>query len=120
MKIPNTEYNTLELPLYSVNGIDQPQTSNVRARVADREVVALVDSGASHNFVLKTLIKELGLVVDESVFWSKSQTWMPRVVLRVDLGQCQIHNEGYMFELGGIDLFVEVDWLRTLGDVLLN
>lgn len=72
METPNTEYNTMELPLYSVNGIDQPQTSKVRARVADQEVVAMVDSGASHNFVSKTLIKELGLVVDESVCFGVS------------------------------------------------
>lgn len=49
----NTEYNSLELPLYSVNGINQPQTLKVKVRMGDREVAVMVDSGASHNFVSK-------------------------------------------------------------------
>lgn len=63
----NAEYNTLELPLYFVNGINQPQTLKMKAKVADREVVAMVDSGASHNFVSKKLIKNLGFLIDDSV-----------------------------------------------------
>ncbi|XP_073057376.1 uncharacterized protein [Primulina eburnea] len=123
----NVEFNTLELPLYSVNGINHPQTLKMRAKVAGKEVVAMVDSGASHNFVSKEVITELGLEVDSSVFFGvclgdgcrvSSQGVCRR--LKVDLGQCQIQIEGYLFELGGIDLILGVDWLRTLGDVLLN
>ncbi|XP_073035244.1 uncharacterized protein [Primulina eburnea] len=124
---PNVEYNTLELPLYSVNGINHPQTLKMRARVAGREVVAMVDSGASHNFVSKKLIAELGLVCDESITFGVCLGDGCRVScqgvcreLEVDLGQCRVKIEGYLFELGGIDLILGVDWLRTLGDVLLN
>lgn len=79
VETPNTEYNTLALPLYSVNGIDQPQTLKVKSRVAGREVV-MVDSGASQNFVSRSLIAKLGLMVDESVFWGKSWGWVSQIV----------------------------------------
>ncbi|XP_073017749.1 uncharacterized protein [Primulina eburnea] len=124
---PNVEYNTLELPLYSVNGINHPQTLKMRARLAGREVVAMVDTGSSHNFVSKKLIAELGLVCDESIIFGVCLGDGCRVScqgvcreLEVDFGQCIIKIEGYLFELGGIDLILGVDWLRTLGDVLLN
>ncbi|XP_073035239.1 uncharacterized protein [Primulina eburnea] len=99
----------------------------MRAKVVGREVVAMVDSGASHNFVSKKLIAELGLVCDESVFFGVCLEDGCRVScqvvcreLEVDMGQCRIQIEGYLFEFGGIDLILGVDWLRTLGDVLLN
>ncbi|XP_073035559.1 uncharacterized protein [Primulina eburnea] len=121
------ECHTLELPLYSVNGINQPQTLKMRARVAGREVVAMVDSGASHNFVSNELINQLGLVVDKNVFFGVCLGDGCRVScqgvcrdLVADMGQCQIQIDGYLFELGGIDMILGVDWLRTLGDVLLN
>lgn len=40
--------------------------------------------------------------------------------LEADLGACQFQIEGFLFELGGIDLILGVDWLRTLGDVVVN
>lgn len=33
--------------------------------------------------------------------------------LEVDLGQSQIQIEGYLFELGGINLILGVNWLLT-------
>ncbi|XP_073138101.1 uncharacterized protein [Henckelia pumila] len=123
----NVEYNTLELPLYSVHGINHPQTLKMKAVLEGREVVAMVDSGASHNFVSKELVKELGLVVDEGVRFAVCLGDGGRIGcqglcknLNIDLGQCQMRIAGYIFELGGIDLILGVDWLRTLGDVLLN
>ncbi|XP_073121973.1 uncharacterized protein [Henckelia pumila] len=124
---PTTEYNTLELPLYSVSGINQPQTLKMKAKVAGRDVVAMVDSGASHNFISRSLITDLGIKVDEEVRFGVCLGDGARVAgqgmckdLEVDLGLCQIQIEGYLFELGGLDLILGVDWLRTLGDVMLN
>ncbi|XP_075515463.1 uncharacterized protein LOC142550108 [Primulina tabacum] len=124
---PVTEYNTLELPMYSVRGINQPQTMKMKAKVAGREVVAMVDSGASHNFISRNLIADLGIKADEGVKFSVCLGDGCRVAcqglckgVEVDLGLCQIQIEGYLFDLGELDLILGVDWLRTLGDVMLN
>ncbi|KZV29106.1 hypothetical protein F511_06601 [Dorcoceras hygrometricum] len=58
---------TLELPLFSISGMNQPQTLKLRRRIKDEEVVVMVDSGASHNFVSRALMEKLGLGIDETV-----------------------------------------------------
>ncbi|XP_073151826.1 uncharacterized protein [Henckelia pumila] len=124
---PKVEYNTLEFTLYSITGIDQPQTLKMRARILGHEVVAMVDSGASHNFVSRELIAELGLEVDMGVHFAVCLGDGGRITcqgvckkLCVELDQCDVTIEGYLFDLGGIDLILGVDWLRTLGDIMLN
>ncbi|KZV38951.1 hypothetical protein F511_41434 [Dorcoceras hygrometricum] len=45
------ECNALELSIYSIGGITQPQTMKLRGRVMGKEIVVMMDSGASRNFV---------------------------------------------------------------------
>lgn len=63
------EYGTLELPLYSEGGVNHFRTMKLKGGIRGASVIAMIDSGASHNFGSKKLIDELGLEVDESVFW---------------------------------------------------
>ncbi|KZV56971.1 peroxidase 64 [Dorcoceras hygrometricum] len=95
--------------------------------IEGREVVVMVDSEASHNFVSRKLVTELGLPVDETVQFGVCLGDGGRVPcqglcknLLVDLRQCMVEVNGYVFQLGGVDLILGVDWLRTLGDVVTN
>ncbi|KZV50860.1 peroxidase 64 [Dorcoceras hygrometricum] len=95
--------------------------------IGEREVVVMVDSGASHNFVSRKLVTELGLPVDESVRFGVCLGDGGRVPchglckgLIVDLHSCVVEVDCYAFQLGGVDLILGVDWLRTLGEVLTN
>lgn len=40
--------------------------------------------------------------------------------MEVDFGVCQFQIEGFLIELDGVDLILGVDWLRTLGVVVVN
>ncbi|KZV37944.1 hypothetical protein F511_17716 [Dorcoceras hygrometricum] len=121
------EYNTLELPLFSMGGISHPQTMKFLGSIEGREVVVMIDSGASHNFVSRKLVHELGLQVDENVKFGVCLGDGGRVQrqglckgLVVDLRHCVIEVDGYVFQLGGVDLILGVEWLRTLGEVITN
>ncbi|KZV18714.1 hypothetical protein F511_37430 [Dorcoceras hygrometricum] len=51
-------------------------------RIEGREVVVMLDSGASHNFVSRKLVTELGLPVDETVnIRGMLGGWRPGTVL---------------------------------------
>ncbi|KZV46800.1 peroxidase 64 [Dorcoceras hygrometricum] len=96
-------------------------------RVAGTEVVVMMDSGASHNFVSRELVKHLKLHVDDTVKFGVCLGDGGKVScqgicrgLIVDLRECEIQIDGYVFELGGVDLILGVDWLRRLGDVVVN
>lgn len=92
--------------------------------VDSEEVGAMIDSGASHNFVSRRVVGKQGLRVDESVTLRVSQDEGCCVQcqgvcpnLRVDLGVRKLDIVGYLFELGGVDVILRVDWLRTLDEV---
>ena len=47
----------VELSLNSVVGLTPPQTMKVKGEIAGQEVVILIDSGASHNFIVANLVQ---------------------------------------------------------------
>lgn len=49
--------------LNSVVGLTSPKTFNVAGTVDNQEVVALINPGATHNFISDTLVKKLKLSV---------------------------------------------------------
>nr|GMD25313.1 peroxidase 64 [Ipomoea batatas] len=54
-----SQFSLLELPLTAMGGIDGPKTMKFRGRIADMDVVIMVDSGASHNFMSHHLIDRI-------------------------------------------------------------
>ncbi|KZV50196.1 hypothetical protein F511_26056 [Dorcoceras hygrometricum] len=92
-----------------------------------QEVVIMVDSGASHNFVSRPLVEKLGLMIDETVRFGVCLGDGGKVRcqgvcrnLNVELGMYTVAITGHLFELGGVDVILGVDWLRTLGEVMLD
>ncbi|KZV39093.1 hypothetical protein F511_34263 [Dorcoceras hygrometricum] len=100
---------TLELPLFSISGMSQPQTLKLRGRIKDEEVVVMVNSGASHNFVSRALMEKLGLGIDETVRFGVCLGNGRRIQcqglcrnLQVELGAYTVIITGHLFELRGV------------------
>ncbi|KZV46799.1 peroxidase 64 [Dorcoceras hygrometricum] len=118
---------TLELPLFSISGVSQPQTLKLRGWILGEEVVIMVDSGASHNFFSRPLIEKLGIPIEETVRFDVCLGDGGKVRcqgvcrnLKVELGMYTVVVTGHLFELGDVDVILGVDWLRTLGEVMLD
>lgn len=54
----------VELSLNSVVGLTAPRTMKLKGRIKGTEVVILIDSGASHNFISTELVQSLDLGLD--------------------------------------------------------
>ena len=48
-----------ELMLHVVRGMVEPHTLKIRGNIAGLPVLALIDSGASHNFILENIANKL-------------------------------------------------------------
>ncbi|GJT91194.1 ty3-gypsy retrotransposon protein [Tanacetum coccineum] len=53
----------VEVSINYVMGFTSPHTMKIQGIIGDEEVVVLIDSGATHNFLSKRVLKELGLLV---------------------------------------------------------
>lgn len=85
-----------EVSLNSVIGLSNPKTMKLRGRVKDREVVVMIDPGATHNFISLLLVE---LILDDKV---------------------EIKADMLPLELGNSDIILGVQWLETLGTVVSN
>ena len=56
----------VELSINSVVGLLAPKTMKVKERIAQQEVVVMVDSSAIHNFISTKLIQKLAISVERT------------------------------------------------------
>jgi len=91
------------------------------------EVVILMDSGATHNFISQKLVYQMD--------WPVALTSQMKVKLGdgfqastqgackdldVYIGDFKLKPTLHLFELGGIDVVLGIEWLKTLGDMVIN
>jgi len=65
-----TEEQPMSLSELSAGGLTQPHTMKLQGEVRGKKVLILIDSGASHNFISKDLVEELGLEVEDTPAYS--------------------------------------------------
>lgn len=63
---PTTVSELAEVSMNSVVGLSSPRTMKLRGTIKDEDVVIMIDSGASHNFVSKKLVSQLELNAEET------------------------------------------------------
>ncbi|KAJ9547436.1 hypothetical protein OSB04_019979 [Centaurea solstitialis] len=110
----------VEVSAQSVMGITTPHTMKLRGSIHGFEVIVLIDSGATHNFVSVKL------------YWGTRETEVKLGNARFtkSVGICRglgIHilwlvvmNDFYPLELGSADVILGIKWLRELGDTRVN
>lgn len=123
----HAHFDMAEVSLNSVSGLTPPYTMKVKGEMGGMEVVVLIDSGATHNFVSTKLIKKLG--VEASVTNAVKvklgngmmvTSWGTCKGIMLNLPELQIIEEFLPFELGGSDVILGIKWLQTLGDMTVN
>ena len=119
------EWLHLELKTLSYSafvGIDAPKTMKLLGRLAGSDVICMVDSGTSHNFLSPTVMQKLHLKLCEA---GGLDVLLGNGVIVKGLGVCrdipiQINNACFIsdfmsLELESADVILGVQWLETLG-----
>ncbi|PWA91318.1 Ty3/gypsy retrotransposon protein [Artemisia annua] len=108
--------DSIEVSLNSVLGFTTPRTMKVQGKLGDRDVVVLIDCGATHNFLSNNLVKDLGYLGNGKI--DNSYGLCRQVVLT--LHDLQVIDDFYPLELGSTDMILGIKWLQTLGDMTVN
>ncbi|KFK28310.1 hypothetical protein AALP_AA8G499800 [Arabis alpina] len=116
-----------ELSLNSMVGISSPSTMKLMGTIQTTEVVVLIDSGASHNFVSEQLVHRLGLQSAKTgsygVLTGGGMTVRGAGVCRglvLLLQGLRIRDDFLPLELGSADVILGIKWLSSLGEMKVN
>lgn len=123
----NTSATFLDLPLLALGSIDNSDIMKFKGTVDGQEVIIMVDSGASKNFIASGMTDKLDRPIEPT----------PRFGVRLGDGRREVFQGKYsnlpitigsetlcvdclLFPLGGVDIILGVPWLASLGDVIAN
>lgn len=126
-EVPVLQIKKLRLSMRSKEGLTSNRSFKTVGLVGGKEVLVLIDCGASSNFISKQLLDEL-----------KITKWdTPEYMVELGNGEC-VKSQGvcknleviiqgvpitqhyFLLELGGTDLVLGMDWLESLGDIKAN
>lgn len=111
----------------SIVGITFDKTLKIKGQIEGVGVIVLVDSRASHNFILHDLVRKLGMQIETGkkfgVMVGNGVTVKGEGVCRavpLEVQGVRITQDFFPFELGGADVVLGVTWLSSLGDICAN
>ena len=110
--------------LHAIAGIRTEDTMMVPVYIHDHRLTALIDSGSTHNFVHMHLMRRMGLATSTTnthVTVANGDHVPCGVVARnvaMHIGKEDFTISCLSIELGGFDVILGVDYLRTLGPIL--
>ncbi|KAH1034725.1 hypothetical protein GYH30_054917 [Glycine max] len=102
-------------------------TMKIEGKLENVDVVVLVDSGASHNFISPKITAALGLPITPMAAKNIKLGDGHKVVsqgvckgVRINLGAMVVVVDALVLELGGLDVVLGMSWLCTLGKVIMD
>ncbi|TYK02029.1 Ty3/gypsy retrotransposon protein [Cucumis melo var. makuwa] len=116
-----------ELSLHSVVGLNDPGTMKVKGKIQEREVIILIDCGATHNFISEKLVESLQLPVKETghcgVILGSGTAVQGKGIcenVEIQLSNWKVKEEFLPLELGGVDVVLGMQWLHSLGITVVD
>ncbi|XP_008239126.1 PREDICTED: uncharacterized protein LOC103337735 [Prunus mume] len=101
------------------------KTMKLTAVIKNCPVVVLLDSGSSHNFIDLSMVKKLGWKLDQSHICDvmiadggQVQSKGCCAAVPLAIGTYVYTSDMFALPLGGCDIVLGVQWLRTLGPIL--
>jgi len=110
--------------LHAITGIRTEDTMLVPVYIHGHRLTALLDSGSTHNFVHVHLMRRMGLATSATkthVTVANGDRVSCGVVARnvaMHIGKEEFTISYPGIDLGGFDVILDVDYLRTLGPIL--
>jgi hypothetical protein len=117
-------------PIISLNaltGFSTPQTLKLIDYIKHQKVIILVDSGSTHNFIHRRIAQETHFdihVVNNFQIMITNGGSMKcggrYENVRLQIGDYHLKSHMFSINMGGCDIVLGADWLRTLGPILMD
>lgn len=121
------EHEKLEITLHALMGWTVPRTMHLIATMGPLEVVVLIDSGSTHNFINDCLASMLRLPVVPIETFTVRATNGERLKCQGHFDKVMVNLQGTEFyltlfslPLSGLDLVLGIQWLEMLGSMVCN
>eukprot|EP00253_Pinus_taeda_P017771 PITA_17771 len=110
-----------------INGFLPPQTLKIRGFIKHRPVVVLIDSGSTHNFIHQKVAEIVHCFV-------RAVSNFPVQIadggtmkcegrcenVKLQMGDYQLKTHMFAIHMGGCDIVLGAEWLRTLGPITMD
>lgn len=107
-------------------GLDSPKTMKFIGVIEGKQVLILLDSRATHNFISDRVVHELQIPIQLATFAvvlgdSRKVTGVGKCRgVELTIQRVQIVQAFLPFRLGVVDVILGIDWLSRLGEVKTN
>jgi hypothetical protein len=115
------------ISLNALTGFSSPQTLKLIGYIKHRKVIILVDSGSTHNFIHRRIAQETHCYIHAINNFQimianggsmKCGGCCENVCLQI--GDYHLKSHMFAIDMGGCDIVLGPDWLRTLGPILMD
>ncbi|XP_059066288.1 uncharacterized protein LOC131857619 [Cryptomeria japonica] len=117
----------VQVSLAAISVASKHHPFRIKSLIKGQRVIALLDSGATHNFIDKSLVKRLKLTTQEFKGFqvaladgstSSCNKKIPQ--LNITLGKHPTKEDFYVVELGDSDVILGIPWIHSLGRFYLD
>jgi hypothetical protein len=115
------------ISLNALTGFSAPQTLKLIGYLKHRKVIILVDSGNTHNFIHRRIAQETHCYIHAvnnfqiMIANGGSMKCGGRCEnVRLQIGDYNLKSHMFAINMGGYDIVLGAEWLRTLGPILMD
>ena len=123
----NIDSDKCEIYVHALAGLSTPQTLNIVGYIKKQKVIVLIDSGSTYNFIYKILVEHLNcfvyLVTNFQVLVANGGSIDfvgKHHYIELSIGEYNLEIPMYVIPIGGVDVVLGIQWLRTLGTIYTN
>jgi hypothetical protein len=115
------------ISLNALTGFSTPQTLKLISYIKNQKVIILVDNGSTHNFIYRRIAQETHCYIHAINNFQimianggsmKCGGHCENVCLQI--GDYHLKSHMFAIDMGGYDIVLGADWLRTLGHILMD
>jgi hypothetical protein len=115
------------ISLNALTGFSTPQTLKLISYIKHRKVIILIDSGSTHNFIHRCIAQEthcyIHVVNNFQIMITNGGSMKCGGCcenVHLQIGDYHLNSNMFSIDMGGCDIVLGADWLRTLGPILMD